>query len=116
MTMIPDLRPLSRPVSIPLFLGLFIGSLSIGRQGIYFALVTLAFGWAMSGEVVMMALSGGMHTVFGPWRGHRRHHTKLFRQLGRLGYRAAGRDLRHRGPVVPRAYRESSGALAQKPL
>ena len=55
--------------------GLVYGKLAVRREGIYFAMVTLALAqlasltdvhWFMSGEVVLMTLLGGMGTIWGP--------------------------------------------------
>ena len=63
--------------------------------------------WTMSGEVVLMALLGGMGTMFGPIVGAAIVivAAELLRRLRRLGHRHRGRRLRARGAAVPRRHR-----------
>ena len=63
--------------------------------------------WTMSGEVVLMALLGGMGTVFGPIVGAAIvvAAAELLRRLRGLGHRHRGRRLRVRRAAVPRRHR-----------
>ena len=67
-----------------------LAGLAGATKALVFQLASLTdVHWSMSGEVVLMALLGGMGTIFGPLRRrrHRRDHAELPRRPSAPGSR-----------------------------